>query len=145
MLSGELGLRRGDRIAWLGLNHPHMLALLFAAARCGLMLVPLNWRLAPPEIAFILRDAGAKVAVELTDQEAVRLLLRTAMDPLPVLPPVAAPAPAGAPPSGEAPPGEAPSGEAPSVEAEPVESPPIESPPAAAPAAEEAPPSGAGG
>jgi fatty-acyl-CoA synthase len=61
MLSGELGLRRGDRIAWLGLNHPHLLALLFAAARCGLMLVPLNWRLAPPEIAFILRDAGAKV------------------------------------------------------------------------------------
>ena len=58
---GELGLRRGDRIAWLGLNHPDMLGLLFAAARCGLILVPLNWRLAPPEIAFILRDAGAKV------------------------------------------------------------------------------------
>ena len=61
MLCGELGLRRGDRIAWLGLNHPDMLGLLFAAARCGLMLVPLNWRLAPPEHAFILRDAGAKV------------------------------------------------------------------------------------
>jgi fatty-acyl-CoA synthase len=61
MLSGELGLRRGDRIAWLGLNHPDMLGLLFAAARCGLMLVPLNWRLAPPEHAFILRDAGVKV------------------------------------------------------------------------------------
>src|SRR5262245_13190261 len=38
-----------------------MLRLLFAAARCGLVLVPLNWRLAPPEIGFILRDAGAKV------------------------------------------------------------------------------------
>jgi fatty-acyl-CoA synthase len=60
MLSGELGLRRGDRIAWLGLNHPDMLGLLFAAARCGLILVPLNWRLAPPEHAFILRDAGVK-------------------------------------------------------------------------------------
>ena len=59
MLCGELGLRRGDRIAWLGLNHPDMLGLLFAAARCGLILVPLNWRLAPPEHAFILRDAGA--------------------------------------------------------------------------------------
>jgi fatty-acyl-CoA synthase len=59
MLHG-LGLRRGDRIAWLGLNHPHMLGLLFAAARCGLILVPLNWRLAPPEHAFILRDAGVK-------------------------------------------------------------------------------------
>ena len=61
MLRGELGLRRGDRIAWLGLNHPDMLGLLFAAARCGLILVPINWRLAPPEIGFILRDAGAKV------------------------------------------------------------------------------------
>jgi fatty-acyl-CoA synthase len=61
MLYGELGLRRGDRIAWLGLNHPDMLGLLFAAARCGLILVPLNWRLAPPEHAFVLRDAGAKV------------------------------------------------------------------------------------
>jgi fatty-acyl-CoA synthase len=57
----DLGLRHGDRIAWLGLNHPDMLGLLFAAARCGLMLVPLNWRLAPPEHAFILRDAGVKV------------------------------------------------------------------------------------
>jgi fatty-acyl-CoA synthase len=57
----ELGLRRGDRIAWLGLNHPDLLGLLFAAARCGLILVPLNWRLAPPEHAFILRDAGVKV------------------------------------------------------------------------------------
>jgi fatty-acyl-CoA synthase len=61
MLRGELGLRRGDRIAWLGLNHPDLLVLLFAAARSGLMLAPLNWRLAPPEHAFILRDAGARV------------------------------------------------------------------------------------
>jgi fatty-acyl-CoA synthase len=61
MLHGELGLRRGDRIAWLGLNHPDMLGLLFAAAHCGMMLAPLNWRLAPPEHAFILRDAGVKV------------------------------------------------------------------------------------
>jgi fatty-acyl-CoA synthase len=61
MLTSELGLRRGDRIAWLGLNHPDMIGLLFAAARCGLILVPLNWRLAPPEIGFILRNAGAKM------------------------------------------------------------------------------------
>jgi fatty-acyl-CoA synthase len=61
MLCGELGLRRGDRVAWLGSNHPDMLRLLFAAARCGVILMPLNWRLAPPEHAFILRDAGPKV------------------------------------------------------------------------------------
>jgi len=66
----ELGLMRGDRIAWLGHNHPHMLALLFAAARCGLMLVPINWRLAPPEIGFILRDAGAKALFAQSDLAA---------------------------------------------------------------------------
>jgi fatty-acyl-CoA synthase len=70
MLLGELGLRRGDRIAWLGLNHPDMLGLLFAAARCGLILAPLNWRLAPPEHAFILRDAGAKVLFAQADLAA---------------------------------------------------------------------------
>jgi len=88
-----------------------------------------------------MRDAGAKVAVELIDQEAVRLLLRNAMDPLPVLPPVAIPAPAAA-----APPGDAPSVETDPVEEPPVETPPAdaspaESPPAESPAAEKAPPS----
>src|SRR5262245_50685970 len=70
VLYGELGLRRGDRIAWLGLNHPDMLGLLLAAARCGLILVPLNWRLAPPEHAHILRDAGAKVLIAQRDLAA---------------------------------------------------------------------------
>ncbi len=70
-----------------------------------------------------MRDAGAKVAVELTDQEAVRLLLRNAVDPLPVLAP-AAPAPADAP---------------------PTEAPPAELPAAAPPEAGQPPPSTAGG
>lgn len=43
-----------------------------------------------------MRDAGAKVAVELTDQDSVRLLLKTSRDPLPLLPSVnTTPAPAG--------------------------------------------------
>ena len=49
-----LGVRRGDAIAFLGLNNPHMLAMLFACARLGTMLMPLNWRLAPPEHAWML-------------------------------------------------------------------------------------------
>ena len=56
-LERELGVGRGDRIAWLGLNHPSMLALLFACARLGALLVPLNWRLAGPELGAILTDA----------------------------------------------------------------------------------------
>jgi fatty-acyl-CoA synthase len=62
-LQREVGLGHGDRIAWLGLNHPDMLALLFACARLGAILVPLNWRLAAPELRAILADAEPKALV----------------------------------------------------------------------------------
>jgi fatty-acyl-CoA synthase len=62
-LARELGLGRGDRIAWLGLNHPDLLALLFACARLGALLVPLNWRLAAPELCTILADAEPKALI----------------------------------------------------------------------------------
>ncbi len=47
---------RGDRVAFLGLNSPEEIALLFACARIGAMFVPLNWRLAAPEHRQILLD-----------------------------------------------------------------------------------------
>ncbi len=56
-----LGVRQGDAVAWLGLNHPATLVLLFACARLGAMLIPLNWRLAPPEHARVLADCPPKV------------------------------------------------------------------------------------
>ncbi len=43
------GVKRGSCIAYLGLNSPEMLALLFACARLGVLFMPLNWRLAGPE------------------------------------------------------------------------------------------------
>ncbi len=55
-----LGVGRGDRIAFLGYNHPEMLVLLFAAARLGAMLVPLNWRLTAYEHRIILADCDPK-------------------------------------------------------------------------------------
>lgn len=63
VLADEIGARRGDRIAWLGFNHPDLLVLLFAAARLGLMVVPLNWRLAPPEHVFILSNADVRAVI----------------------------------------------------------------------------------
>jgi fatty-acyl-CoA synthase len=57
------GIRAGDRIALLALNRSDTLVLLFACARLGALLVPLNWRLAPPEHAFILRDSGATLLI----------------------------------------------------------------------------------
>ncbi|WLB56915.1 class I adenylate-forming enzyme family protein [Bradyrhizobium sp. 521_C7_N1_3] len=62
-LKQELGVGRGDRVAILSLNRPDYLVLLYACARLGAMLVPLNWRLAVAEQRFILTDAGAKVLV----------------------------------------------------------------------------------
>lgn len=62
-LRSGIGLGPGDRLAILALNHPDTLVLLYACARLGAMLVPLNWRLAPAEQVFILRDAAVKAIV----------------------------------------------------------------------------------
>jgi fatty-acyl-CoA synthase len=56
-----LGVVEGDRVAWLGQNHPRVIELLFACARIGAMLVPLNWRLAAPEHARALADCAPAV------------------------------------------------------------------------------------
>jgi len=60
-LQSLCGVRRGDRVAVLAANHPDYLVLLFACARLGAMLVPLNWRLAVPELAYVLSDATPSV------------------------------------------------------------------------------------
>ena len=62
-LRSEFGVNRGDRVAILSLNRPDYLVLLYACARLGAMLVPLNWRLAVAEQLFILSDAAIKVLV----------------------------------------------------------------------------------
>ncbi|HMK78050.1 MAG TPA: AMP-binding protein [Xanthobacteraceae bacterium] len=62
-LRSALGVQRGDRVAILALNHPDYLVLLYACARLGALLVPLNWRLAVPEQLFILSDASVKALV----------------------------------------------------------------------------------
>src|SRR5262252_5363250 len=64
-LKSELAVRAGDRVAILAANHPDHLVLLYACARLGAMLVPLNWRLAAAEQVYIVRDASVKaLAVE---------------------------------------------------------------------------------
>lgn len=57
------GLAPGDRIAYLGHSRAEFFALLFACAKVGLILVPLNWRLAEPELADLLSDCSPKVLV----------------------------------------------------------------------------------
>lgn len=55
------GVQPGDRIAYLGKNSDVYFELMIAVAKVGAVLTPLNWRLAPPEIAWILDDCGARV------------------------------------------------------------------------------------
>ena len=50
-------------MAYLGENDPSFLETLFAAGLAGAVFVPLNTRLAPPEIQFQLRDSGAVLLV----------------------------------------------------------------------------------
>lgn len=51
------GVGRGDRVAVLAGNRAELATLLFACGRLGAALVPLNWRLAVPELISVLTDA----------------------------------------------------------------------------------------
>ena len=69
----DLGVRPGDRVAYLGPNHPAFLETLFATGAVGAIFVPLNIRLAPAELSYMLADSGASVLVwapELADSAA---------------------------------------------------------------------------
>jgi fatty-acyl-CoA synthase len=63
VLRASLGEPRGKRVVVLSRNSAHMLALHFACVRTGAIFVPLNWRLAPAEIAFMLADCEPALIV----------------------------------------------------------------------------------
>ncbi|MEV0380339.1 long-chain fatty acid--CoA ligase [Nonomuraea sp. NPDC050643] len=62
-LASALDVRRGDRVAFLGVNQPALVETFFAAGLLGAVFVPLNTRLATPELRFILADAEPSVLV----------------------------------------------------------------------------------
>ena len=55
------GLVPGDRVAVLDLNHPSCLELTLACAQAGTANAVVNFRLAPPEIAYVINDAKARI------------------------------------------------------------------------------------
>lgn len=57
------GVGAGDRVAFLDKNSPEQVELFFGAAKLGAVPCPVNYRLAPPEIAFIVEDSQARVFV----------------------------------------------------------------------------------
>ncbi|PZA19175.1 AMP-binding protein, partial [Modestobacter versicolor] len=58
-----LGVQRGDRVAWLGANHPAGLETLYACGQLGATWVPVNARLTPPEAQYVLEHSGASLVV----------------------------------------------------------------------------------
>jgi fatty-acyl-CoA synthase len=63
-LAGALrsaGVKHGDRVAFLSLNCHRLLEAYYGVLEAGAVLLPLNVRLAPHELAYILNDSGARM------------------------------------------------------------------------------------
>ncbi|MFT7286127.1 MAG: acyl-CoA synthetase (AMP-forming)/AMP-acid ligase II [Halieaceae bacterium] len=68
-----MGLEPGDRVAVLAYNGHQFVESFFGPAKAGLVIMPLNWRLTADELAFILKDGGAKALIFDTDFAALAL------------------------------------------------------------------------
>jgi acyl-CoA synthetase (AMP-forming)/AMP-acid ligase II len=78
-LAGQLrkaGVKKGDRIAILQKNCPELLETMFATFKTGAITVPMNARLHPKEVAYILQDSGAKAVVFTDDFTAALETIR---------------------------------------------------------------------
>ncbi len=62
------GVGAGDRVAVMAVNHPHTIGLLFALARLGAILVPVNPDYGTREAAYVLGHAGVKGVVATPDK-----------------------------------------------------------------------------
>jgi len=59
----ERGILKGDRVSVLLYNCQQYIEIFFALSKIGAILVPLNWRLAGPELEFIVKDSGARMII----------------------------------------------------------------------------------
>jgi fatty-acyl-CoA synthase len=65
------GVAKGDRVAYLGENHPSFVETFFACGLLGAIFVPLNTRLAAPELQFQLQDSGARLLINAAALDAL--------------------------------------------------------------------------
>ncbi|MFW0783495.1 AMP-binding protein [Gordonia sp. CPCC 206044] len=75
-----LGLQKGDRVAVLSKNSIEFQELFFAVGRAGLVLQPLNWRLATPSLAGLIADATPKVIITAHEFRSVADELQRTVD-----------------------------------------------------------------
>lgn len=80
------GVSQGERVAVLCENCPEYLSLMLACGRIGAVLVPINYRLAPTEVLFVLQDASARLLLA-PDHALTELVdgLRPLIGDLPVI------------------------------------------------------------
>jgi fatty-acyl-CoA synthase len=87
----DYGVGSGDVVAILSYNCPEFLEVLFAANLLGAIAMPINWRLAAPEVRYILEHSGARALVcdasllPLADEAAAGLqetLVRVSISPV---------------------------------------------------------------
>ena len=71
-----LGVRPGDRVAWISGNHPSALETLYACGQLGAIWVPVNARLTAPEARYVLEHSGSSVVVHGRDHGVLADALR---------------------------------------------------------------------
>lgn len=76
-----LGIAKGDRVALLMPNSVEFCCLFYGAAKLGAVAVPINTRLAAPEVSFILSDSGSKVVIYGAPSAPVIDAIRAQADP----------------------------------------------------------------
>src|SRR5881398_2340329 len=57
----QLGIRQGDRVAYIAPNTHAQLESFYAVPQIGAVLVPINYRLTPDDFAYIVNHSGATV------------------------------------------------------------------------------------
>jgi len=70
----DLGMEKGDRIGLLGPNHPEMLMCWFAAAKVGIIPVPLSTRYRKMELEYVIPDSGCSAVVTIDEFENFHFL-----------------------------------------------------------------------
>jgi acyl-CoA synthetase (AMP-forming)/AMP-acid ligase II len=59
----DYDIGKGDSFAWLGKNDGLFIVAHIAAARCGVVMVPINWRNSAPEVRYVLEDSAPKLVI----------------------------------------------------------------------------------
>ncbi|MBU2645309.1 long-chain fatty acid--CoA ligase [bacterium] len=59
----SIGIKQGDRVGVMALNEPEFVDIFFGLGKIGAIMVPVNFRLAGPEVQYILENAEAKILI----------------------------------------------------------------------------------